>query len=67
MTPCPFCSKSLWLKPGGSAFLFSQVLMHLRTCTSRPATSTHSELIVISLDLADKAFQGMYGQQESDK
>jgi hypothetical protein len=64
---CPFCSKSLCLKPGGSAFLFSQVLMHLRTCASRPATSTHSELIVICLDLADKAFQDLYGQQEADK
>jgi hypothetical protein len=52
---CTFCRQPIRLKTGGSAFIYSQILMHLERCSSRPPKVTGAEVVLIANELMNKA------------
>lgn len=40
---CPFCDASFTLKPGGYAYMRSQVVEHMSNCAGKPATMEKEE------------------------
>ena len=52
---CSFCHQPIRLKDGGSAFIYSQILMHLERCKSKPPKVTSAEIVLMANDLTNQA------------
>jgi hypothetical protein len=48
---CPFCRDEMSIKQGGSAFVYSQIVNHLRPCPARPQDDVHATVWVLASTL----------------
>jgi hypothetical protein len=51
---CTYCRERIRIKDGGSAFLYSQILLHLERCKSRPPRATSAQIVLLANDLMNK-------------
>jgi hypothetical protein len=51
---CSFCRQSVRFKSGGSAFVYSQILIHLEKCRSKPPRMTKARVVLIANDLTNE-------------